>query len=182
MVAPQGFLRARCCGETILFQVEGRAQMDLGLVLRRVGDTGLGRGAVALLVDLHQCEYMDSTFLGTLLFLKRAVERRRGGGFALVAPSLECRQLLETMGLTEVFPICPLEDLPAGDWKALGSEIDNYEAFHSNVVQAHFELASLPGRAGEPFKKIARILAQEMEATDGKASDAGRPCAQPPKP
>jgi anti-anti-sigma factor len=162
MSPPKGTICAHEGEQKILFRVEGWAQMDLGLALRRLGEQGLARGATALLVDLQLCAYMDSTFLGTLLFLKRAVDRRACGCFALIAPSAECCRLLEELGLNDVLPIRPCEDLATCEWTPLSPELNDAEAFQRNVVQAHVELASLPGRAGEAFKKVAHLLEKEV--------------------
>jgi anti-anti-sigma factor len=179
MTAPQGMLRAHQGEQCVLFRVEGRAQMDLGMALRRCGEQGLARGATSMLVDLRQCAYMDSTFLGTLLFLKRAAERRPCGRFALVAPSLDCCQLLEQMGLADVFPIATGEELAVVDCTALDAGMDDVKAFQLNVVQAHVELANLPGRAAEPFKKVARMLTQEMEAKNATPTAEAVGCEPP---
>jgi anti-anti-sigma factor len=170
MAAPQGMLRAHQGEQCVLFRVEGRALMDLGMALRRCGEQGLARGATSLLVDLRQCAFMDSTFLGTLLFLKRAVERRPCGRFALVAPSQECCQLFEQMGIAEVFAMATGDELGVVDCTTFEAAMDDVKAFQLNVVQAHVELAKLPGGAAEPFKKVARMLRQEMEATDTTSS------------
>jgi anti-anti-sigma factor len=144
--------------------------MNLGFALRRFGEEGMRQGGSRLLVDLSRCAYMDSTFLGTLLLLKRNIERQPAGRFGLVAPSRECQQLLDQMGLDDVFPVATEEELAADCWTALSAELDDPEAFQLNVVDAHFELASLPGRAGEPFKKVARFLAQDMETRNARRS------------
>jgi anti-anti-sigma factor len=168
MAAPQGIIRAQYGEHQMLFRVEGWAQMDLGLALRRAGEKGIAQGATTLLVDLRQCVYMDSTFLGTLLLLKRALARRPGGRLALIAPSPECCDLLEQMGLKDLFPLGTEEELAAGDWTALSTDLDDIKAFKCNVAQAHIELASLPGPAGETFKKVARLLEKDVEAKNLK--------------
>jgi anti-anti-sigma factor len=174
MAAPKGSIRVHQEEQTILFRVEGWAQMDLGLALRRFAEQSLARGATTLLVDLRQCGYMDSTFLGTLLFLKRATARRPCGGFSLIAASTECRQLLAEMGLDQVLPVGTEEDFGTREWTALCVELNDADAFQRNVVQAHVELANLPGAAGEPFKKVACLLTKEMEAKDAKQADDGQ--------
>jgi len=45
-----------------------------GMALRGYAEQAFAAGATGLRIDLRHCTYMDSTFLGTLLFLKR------GGG------------------------------------------------------------------------------------------------------
>ena len=54
------------------------------------------------------------TFLGTLLYLKRTIDHRGTGEFALVSPSPPCQQILEQMGLDRVYPVIDQQP-PAGD-------------------------------------------------------------------
>jgi anti-anti-sigma factor len=138
--------------------------MGHGLAVRQFAEQGLAAGMTSLLVDLRRCTYMDSTLLGTLLFLKHAMDQRHRGGFALIAPSPQCRRLLEQMGLAQCFPMVAEQEPPAGEWVELTASPDDPEAFQRSVVQAHIELARLPGPAGQAFQEVARRLTEEMQA------------------
>jgi anti-anti-sigma factor len=162
MAAPQGIIRVHQDGPTVTFQVEGWTTMKQSLSLRRFAEQCLAAGATTLQVDLRRCTFMDSTFVGTLLFLKRAVHRKEHGEFTLLAPSAECGKLFRQMGLEGVFPTAAAEG-PAGPWTELTSEGEDGGAFKRNVVQAHQELASLPGPAGDAFRAVVRCLGQEAE-------------------
>jgi hypothetical protein len=109
---------------------------------------------------------MDSTFLGTLLFLQRLVARREGGTFVLISPSPPCRQLLRQMGLEKIFPIRDMEEPVTGVWAELKSGPEDLTAFKRHVVQAHQELGRLEGPAGETFRELAGQLARELEAEE----------------
>jgi anti-sigma B factor antagonist len=163
MAAPQGTIRVHKNDQRILFRVEGWAQMDLGVALRRTAEQWIKQGITTLLVDLQECCYMDSTFLGSLLFLKRTVEQRPGGQLALISPAQKCNTILEQMGILEVFPITTAAETATGEWTCLNCDMNDVEAFHMNVFQAHEQLACLPGPAAEPFKKMVRMMKQEME-------------------
>src|SRR5262249_25707244 len=124
----------------------------------------LTEGMMVLYVDLRHCTHMDSTFLGTLLFLKRLVERQEEGKFALLSPSPQCSRLLQQMSLDRVFPVVSVEDSGAGAWAELPSKPEDVAMFKRNVVQAHQELGRLEGPAGETFRELADQLAQELES------------------
>jgi anti-anti-sigma factor len=164
MDAPQGTFRVRLHGQTVDFQVEGRATAGQGLAFRKCAEQCLAGGAPALRIDLARCTHMDSTFLGTLLFLRRAVERRGQGDFVLVSPSPQCCQLLRQMGMANLFPVRTSEEPDAGDWVEVTGDLTDVCTFKRNIVQAHRELAALPGPAGEPFRAVVRFLAEEPEA------------------
>jgi hypothetical protein len=112
---------------------------------------------------------MDSTFLGTLLYLKRAVERQPHGQFTLLSPSTLCCGLLAQMGLTELFTLdTTAAEAGAASWTLLQTEPASAKAFKQSVVQAHQELANLPGPAGEPFRALTGCLKSELEAEQAK--------------
>jgi anti-anti-sigma factor len=161
MPAPQGVVRVHRHDRTVTFQVEGWTTMNQSLSFRRTAEQHLAGGAADLRIDLRRCTFMDSTFIGTLLYLQRAVARRKESRFVLVCPSSPCDQLFQKMGLDGVFAVEAAEELPAGDWTELSRTAEDVKAFQCNVVQAHQELASLPGRAGEPFRAVMRCLEKE---------------------
>jgi anti-anti-sigma factor len=165
MSTPKGIVRVQKQDKNLLFQVEGRANMHMALPVRCFTEEILGDQVTGVRVDLRRCTYMDSTFLGTLLFIKRATERLKGGEFALVSPSPECCQLLQQMGLRNFYPTVTADEIEALAWKELATDLDDPDGFRRNVIQAHRELALLPGKPGEAFREVMSVL--EKQSGDG---------------
>jgi anti-sigma B factor antagonist len=163
MLTLQGTVRVHQDGQTVTFRVDGCGRVTNSLPFRRFAEQALAAGAADLRLDLRHCTYMDSTFLGTLLQLKREVERRGQGRFALVSPSAQCHQLLRQMGLESTFVVLTEEELGTAEWTELCGDEDA-DAFKRNVVQAHEELATLKGPAGASFREVVRCLRQDAEA------------------
>jgi anti-anti-sigma regulatory factor len=172
MAAPQGNLCMCRQGEKVIFRLEGWVRAAQGLALRRSGEEALEVGATTLWVDLRYCTHMDSTFLGTLLYLQRTVNQLEVGDFALVSPSAQCHDLLNKMSLDGVFRMITAQEADAICWEVLCCEGEKGDGFKAKVVQAHQELANLPGKAGEPFREVVRGLMQDPHAA------AARPDAQ----
>ncbi|HEV8716733.1 MAG TPA: STAS domain-containing protein [Candidatus Binatia bacterium] len=164
MAAQQGRVRVYQHGQTVTFQVEGQATMHHSPAVRRYAEQSFTVGTTALSVDLRRCIHMDSTFLGTLLVLKRLVERCEEGTFVLISPSPQCRQLLRQMGLEKIFAVVDVEELDPDVWTELASGPGDLTAFKRNVVQAHQELGRLEGPAGETFRVLATELTQELSS------------------
>ena len=161
MTALDGRVRVRQHDRTITFQVEGWGRMTHGLPVRRFAEQAVASGATALRVDLRRCAHMDSTFLGSLLCLKRLADSKLHGDFALVSPSPPCRQLVHQTGLDTLFRTLDEDEPAAAAWTELVGEIDDPDAFKHNAVQAHEELAAIPGPAGDVFRDVLRCLAEE---------------------
>jgi anti-anti-sigma factor len=171
MATGQGGVRVHRQDQTVTFRVEGRATMTQSLPMRRYAERSLAEGARNLRIDLRECIYMDSTFLGTLLTLQSTVGKREGCTLTLLSPSPACGKLLYQMGLNTVFRTEPCDEGAITSWSELPAEGD-VNAFKRNVAQAHEELANLPGPAGEQFRAVARCLA---------AADAAKPPPPPPR-
>ena len=164
MSSGEGSLYLRRLGQTITCHVVGQATLRQSPALRRHVEQCRATGPMTVHIDLHECTYMDSTFLGTLLMFKR-----RHGQFALVAPSPECICLLRQMGLGSVF--CVLAEGPPPDetGELLESESDS-DSFKRTIVEAHQELAGLSGAAGAIFQVVAAHLTEDWEAETRKSS------------
>jgi anti-anti-sigma factor len=152
----------------VTFRVEDRATMTQAHPFRRCAEQSLASGAKVLRVDLRHCTYLDSTFLGTLLCLKRDIDRRGQAEFALVSPSPQCSRLLKQMGIDEILPVVTADEPPADDCTDLVSGGEDLSSLKGNVIQAHQELAGLPGAAGAAFQGVLRCMNQAQEKEKGQ--------------
>ncbi len=109
MATQQGSVRVCQDCRTVTFQVTGWGRMYQSMPLRRLGEKFLAEGVTSLRVDLRHCTYIDSTFLGTLLTLKRLSKKWSQAQFVLVSPSTECCRLFHQMGV---------EDCLGPNWRA----------------------------------------------------------------
>lgn len=128
--------------------------------MRRHAEKGLAAGTAEVRVDLGNCTYMDSTFIGTLLYLRQILGRRGQGALTLIAPSSACRELLCQLGVEDVFPVVDAEQSTT-EWVDVCAELGDPDCFQRGVVQAHEELANLPGPTGETFRAVMRTLARD---------------------
>ena len=92
--------------DTVYVQVVGRGTFQNGQPLRRYAQEMIEKGVRRFVVDLGECEGMDSTFLGVLagagLRLRRAGEQL---GLRVVNVNRRNLELLETLGLDQLFGV-----------------------------------------------------------------------------
>jgi anti-sigma B factor antagonist len=162
--------------KTVTYQVEGRATMDHGLALRRCAEQTIACGVTVIRADLHLCTFMDSTFIGTLLHVKRAIGQCNCGELVLLSPSQQCCRLLHQMGLDGVFSVVMTEETCDQDWSELPAAPRDVGTFQRNIFQAHEELAALPGCVGEKFRAVTDTIRKDLErkeiqGTNGAALD-----------
>lgn len=164
MTASLAVVRYNQQDHTLTFRVEGRATMTQSLPLRRFAERALESGTTRLQFDLRDCLHMDSTFLGTILTLKKAIDRLHGE-LAVVCPSDSCTRIFQQMGIADMFLF---ENKPFDAqqrWTELPCRIEDPSLLKRNIVQAHEELAKLPGKAGEEFQAVVRCMNEAKEKT-----------------
>lgn len=113
-------------------------------------------GVRALRLDLRDCAMMDSTFSGTLLALKRQIERV-SGTLVLVSPSPRVLELLDLMGVRDFYDVESAERSD-GEWTVVAPTQPKAERLQRTVLAAHAELARLPGTAGDAFRSVVDEL------------------------
>lgn len=158
MAGPQqGTVRFQQSDSALMFRAEGRGTMTHGLPMRQLAERALSNGTNTIFVDLRACTYMDSTFLGTLMNLKKMLDKLPDGQFRLITPSTACSRILHQMGVGDL--LLAQEELPADPdkWADLPSQQDEPQ-FRRHALQAHEVLAELPGPAGERFRQVVRCM------------------------
>lgn len=163
MVAPRSSIRVQRLGTILTCQVIGWGTMPKSLSLRKFVECARADGVTEFRVDLRHCFYLDSTFLGTLVFIKRLFDGIGPNRSSLISPTPECRQLLAQMKLDRLFHICSMDELSETCWQELPDAAGDMNSLRNQVVQVHEELANLPGEAGEPFREMVRGLKEEMD-------------------
>jgi anti-anti-sigma factor len=136
--------------------VAGPATMTESPAVQQSASEEVSRGMRAVRVDLRDCTAIDSTFSGTLLALKRKLDAV-GGSLTLVSPSPKVREQLDQMGLDDFYAVdiaAPAE----GAWREVPCTPGTLEALRRLVIDAHEQLARVPGPAGRAFHGVVDEL------------------------
>jgi anti-anti-sigma factor len=154
-------IRARLDPTLLTLDVEGPATMMESAAVKQTASEHVSRGR-ALRVDLRDCTTMDSTFSGTLLSLKRQLESA-GRRLTLVSPSAKVLELLRQMGLEDFYAI-DVAERPSGTWQELTQARPEDERLRRLVLEAHDELACVPGPNAGAFRTVVDELRREQES------------------
>jgi anti-anti-sigma factor len=122
-----------------------------------------------VLIELSECEYMDSTFLGLIVGThKRSFLRARDASRRIVTlfgVNEACKGLLRTIGVLGIVSISA-EDLalPADMERLAGGE----RATARFLLDAHEELSELSQDNRKRFSALTSVLRSAVESEDGK--------------
>jgi anti-anti-sigma factor len=121
-----------------------------------------------LLLDLRECDHMDSTFLGLLILLNGSMNRGPGTRFSLVSPSSACRRSLTVTHLHTLLPILdehpdtePTEEpceLPVSD-------VDR-ETMSRHILECHRALVGLGGSNQPLFQRVVERLVADLASKE----------------
>ena len=113
-------------------------------------------------VDLADCLYMDSTFIGLLVAMDRRLRGIGGGGLHVLRPSPACRDLLGQLGLLEVLSI--EEDAPATPVGMRELAERDGKPGAEFILKAHEALMETSGEARKKFGVLKEVLERKLRA------------------
>lgn len=145
----------------VAVQVDGAGTMSESPVVYAFAEETLRASGQRVIVNLADCTYLDSTFLGGLVgLLKR---HGAAGRFAIHAPPPKRQDLFGISRLDKVLPFVdalpPTEATVPLEARAQLSR-DELGAY---IVECHRRLAELGGDQADDFGRVADALAGELD-------------------
>ena len=169
---PQG-ISVSCLDDRICVRVVGRGTFQNCQPLRQFVLERIERGQHEFVVDLGQCQGMDSTFLGVLGGLGlRLQDMGYPSAIHVINASPRHAELLQTLGLDRLLDIKPggqtlLDDaefrpLPDADVTRLAHPLTKDEAADL-ILEAHDNLIRADERNAPQFKELTNSLREALE-------------------
>lgn len=159
-------IRAHATAVVLTVQIRGPATMGESPAVQELALEHMARGMRWLRLDLRACTTIDSTFSGTMLWLKRQLDAV-AGTLTLVSPSARVLELLRDMGLEDFYEIenSEREELSTseGDWIEVAPTRPTLADLRRHLIGAHDELARGPSAAAREFGSVADALHDDHE-------------------
>lgn len=143
-----------------IIRVIGRGTMRESPALRTAAEVALERGP--LLIDMSQCEYLDSTMLGCLIGIRKLAEQHERR-FEIAADRSQQVKLFSTSSLDKYFDFVERAPEAAGEWLEIEPESLDTEALSRHVLVCHERLADRGGSEGAVFRRVCDRLTTEIE-------------------
>jgi len=127
-----------------------------------IGDNLSDSGFPKIIIDLSQCDYMDSTFLGTILLANRMIYKSNGKFIEIAKPTKFCKNLLTQMGLDKYFPIIDLDyDNSGGRIELDEEQLEGLEKANF-LLQTHKALSDVNELNKTKFALVTKLLQEEI--------------------
>jgi anti-anti-sigma regulatory factor len=158
-MVPTEFLIGRCA-KGLVIRIVGRGTMQESLAFRAAVEHS---PAVALVVfDAMQCDYVDSTFLGCLIWMKKACERPPERQFVIAASKATRIKLFSSSSLGGYFDFIEACPEPVDKLVKVDAEKFAPAELGRHIMRCHELLADLGGEKAGAFKAVADRLAKEL--------------------
>jgi anti-anti-sigma regulatory factor len=150
-------------------KITGRANFTSSMDFKTLLNELRQRGFERFVLDLSQCMLMDSTFLGVLagfgLKLCAAQKEPRCPGLELLNPSARITELLENLGVLQLFtirsgPLLTPADTPT---PVLAPADASPEELTRTCLEAHQTLMKINPDNIARFKDVAQFLAEDLK-------------------
>ncbi len=144
--------------------LRGRGTMNESVALQALATQALSEAepTSSLVVDLTDCDYLDSTFLGGLALLHRRHNQSSPHRFQVFASADRRQKLLAATHLDRVLDLAgERPEIDVGSLVALGLDVDSHELLR-HVMESHRRLAEMKGPDYRDFASVADRLAQEL--------------------
>ncbi len=162
-----------CAENRVYVRIVGRGTFQNSQPLRLFALRKIEEGRREFVMDLQQCQGMDSTFLGVLAGI--GLRLRHDGEsptIQIINISPRNQELLQTLGLDRLFTMNssappPLEEadyhqLPDTDLTQLTQAMDKEETTDL-MIEAHDNLVRADERNASKFRELTRFLREAVE-------------------
>ena len=153
-------------GQVVCVKIQGRADFNLSLDLKRLIDQLRHRGCQRFVLELGDCVMMDSTFLGMiagygLKFCNSS--NPKGFPMELMNPNPRIADVLESLGIAHLFKIVRCPDGLPSSYESAGNQAGSKADITRNCLEAHRTLISLNPENAKKFKDVAEFLAEDLK-------------------
>lgn len=153
-----------CLSDGLIVRIVGHGTMQNSAAFREIAKANLNRGLIVF--DATECDYLDSTFLGTLVGVQKLCEQAPKSRFLIAATESKRIKLFSLSALNQYFEFVDEPPTPVGELEPLDVEQLDPQELGRHVMLCHRRLAERGGEQAEAFRGIADRLREELGEED----------------
>jgi len=158
-----------CIDRTVWVKVEGRGSFQNSAGLKEFVKQMIQRGHREFVVDLKDCEQMDSTFMGTLAGVALRLREIGQGGLRVINVNARNADLLSSLGLDQLFLVeeagAAAADVPDdAELREANAVPKDTAEQKKTVLEAHEALVEADAANATKFRDVLEFMRQELNA------------------
>lgn len=149
--------------DTLLVHVIGRGTAEYCPDLNeRIKDCLESAPVSRVLFDAEEASYMDSSFIGTILAVKKRLSNKNS--VFLLNPDERIKEIFEVMGLSDFIPSLRLEGLHnvGSSWE-VSKKLENTISNMRVLLEAHQHIMETSSENTKRFQAVEKALKEEIE-------------------
>lgn len=164
-------------GQTAFFRLRGRATAAESTGFKSAAEALRGHSHHCFLIDLTECQSMDSTFIGVLAGLSRRVRQDAGdaGYVELINTTPQVRRQLDDLFVLDQFRLTECGVSPGTPYAQIQSGPANKAELCRVMLEAHQTLMDLHCGNVPKFKQVTQFLQEDLEKLGDPAGHSAPP-------
>ena len=149
--------------QTVIFKVSGRGTFRNSPSLKNLALAALKEGkAEEIIIDLEDCLYMDSTFMGTLVGINCALLKRSDRRLIIINADDRNKRLLDTLGLSRIIEMRNDLGKFATEWELIANESLESRTLAQHILTAHDCIEKIDAQNQTRFSEVKRLLLESL--------------------
>jgi anti-sigma B factor antagonist len=147
-------------------KIAGRANFTFSPDFKTLLAELIQKGYGHFIIDLSECVLMDSTFLGVLAGFGIKLNKDASanhGGIELSNPNARVTELLENLGVLQLFKILNGTPQLSGEMRVPAPVNPSHEEITRTSLEAHQALMEVNPENVPRFKDVAQFLAEDLK-------------------
>lgn len=123
-----------------------------------------GQTIESVVIDLSECTYMDSTFMGLILTFHKNLKEKFGKSVLITSPTEDSLKLLTNLGINKLITI---ENNPVPFPEKLSVVLPDVAPTAEFLLNAHQNLMEISEENRSKFSLVEKILKEEIKKKEG---------------
>jgi anti-sigma B factor antagonist len=150
--------------QTVLVRVKGRGLFHNSQALKKYVNLLIDSGYRTVVIDARDCDYMDSSFLGTLTGFAIRLKKQDDGRVEFINMNDTVKATLHTIGLNHVFRLSAVKNPGPIATVPLALEELSKRQLTEFLLEAHENLIAADTGNAERFRNVREALLKELKA------------------
>lgn len=167
---PANQVMVAVAADTAFFRLRGQAAAAQSTGFKAAAETLRSQGLRSFVIDLTECQSMDSTFIGVLVGLSRRLRRDRGqpGPVELINTTPQVRRQLDDLFVLDHFTLTECQLEPGAAFEPVQAGPPNKSQLCRLMIEAHQTLMDVHAANIPKFKQVSEFLEQDLQRLDGQ--------------
>ena len=147
----------------VIFKVSGRGTLRNSPPLEKLALAALNEGGVKrIIIDLENCLYMDSTFMGALVGINSALLKRDNRRLIIANADDRNKHLLDNLGLSRIMELRNDLGKFEAEWELAVNEPMEPRLLAKHILTAHDYLGKIDAKNRARFSEVKRLLLESL--------------------